>query len=823
MRIFTILVLFIISLQSLSAQQLVSGTVKDAKTKDPLAFASINTSAGTGALTNINGSFSLKVQASDSILKISYIGYYPKTIKLNNTENSFQIEMSPKTEMLDKVVISSRENPANKIIKKAIQNKKNNDPTKVLNSYKYKSYNKFLIDNINQPITANSDSTNIAIDEVVNVGRAYLSEKVSTHIFSKPLAPREIVEGIKTAGFKKPVYDVLSLKVEPLSLYGENYNIYKTDYAAPLAGEEAFENYTYKILDTITNQARPAYLIYFKPKREKVVAGLEGVLYLDTKSFAIQKASAQLAGSVKLKIIHNYKYYEKEDLWFPSSQTVTIEPGDGEKDISVFGGSISLGTVQRKRSILNSVINTGAPQEGLYLESSTINYDLEFNLPVTTKRSYASVNVLGDAGEHSVNYWAANRKTPFTFKDEITAIKVDSVIQVNNLERKIEVKKGISNGYFPLGFWDFSLKRLIKYNNLQGFRLGLGGTTNKKFSERFHLNGYLIYGTKDGDPKYGAGAGVFLDKSRGTEFSFNYSDDLNEIGSYKYLRGNEVFYLLQPRFGNINEFYHYKKFQINLRHPFTPRFRSEIELSTTIVEPLLAYAYASGNNYFEDYNITEASLGFSWKPFSGYLSTPETVQEIQTGYPQFTAQIDKGISSFLNGNFDYTKFNLKADYKITRLNKSISEVILEGNYITGDFPLTHAFNAYPNNPNKEEIISRVSIAGKMAFETMYFNEFYSDRQVSVHLRHQLRPINLTENIKPEVVFVSSHVIGDFKNPSVHKNIQFNTLEKGYSESGLEINQIYSGFGLSFAYRYGAYHLTTFKENFSFKCTFLLKI
>ena len=163
------------------------------------------------------------------------------------------------------------------------------------------------------------------------------------------------------------------------------------------------------------------------------------------------------------------------------------------------------------------------------------------------------------------------------------------------------------------------------------------------------------------------------------------------------------------------------------------------------------------------------------------------------------------------------------DYKILRLDQSISEIILEGNYINGNFPITHAFNAYPNNPNKEEIISRVSIAGKMAFETMYFTEFYSDRQISLHLRHQLRPINITDKIQPELVFVSSHALGDFKDQSVHKNIQFNTLNKGYSESGIEINQIFAGFGLSFAYRYGAYHLPTFKENFSFKATFILKI
>jgi hypothetical protein len=99
---------------------------------------------------------------------------------------------------------------------------------------------------------------------------------------------------------------------------------------------------------------------------------------------------------------------------------------------------------------------------------------------------------------------------------------------------------------------------------------------------------------------------------------------------------------------------------------------------------------------------------------------------------------------------------------------------------------------------------------------MYFNEFFSDRQAAIHVRHQFRPMDIAGISKPRLVLVSRHVIGDFQNIAAHQNINFNTLQHGYSESGLEINQILLGFGLSAAYRYGAYHLPTFEENFCFK-------
>jgi len=118
---------------------------------------------------------------------------------------------------------------------------------------------------------------------------------------------------------------------------------------------------------------------------------------------------------------------------------------------------------------------------------------------------------------------------------------------------------------------------------------------------------------------------------------------------------------------------------------------------------------------------------------------------------------------------------------------------------------------------------RFSVAGRNSFETMYFNEFYSTRQGMLHLRHQLRPFLISEKFQPELVFISRHAIGDFEDQEKHQNVSFNTLEHGYSEAGLELNKLLAGFGLSFAYRYGAYHLPSFKENFSFKFTLQLQL
>ena len=822
MRTLLTLALFIISYSSLIGQNTIKGQVLHSENGDPLAYATIKISEDNQTLTNIDGSFSLRVTSQDSILTVSYIGFSSKKIKNLESSVFYIIKLQPSTEDLSAVMLYSEESPADKIIRKAIERKEENDPEKALNSFQYKSYNKFIIDNESSGISTQTDTSNIEIRTIINKGRAYLSEKIATHLFIKPNKRKELVEGTKTAGFNKPVYDVLALKAEPLSLYKSDYQLFDTDYAGPLANA-AFSNYTYKILDTISIAGRSSYMIYFKPKREKKVAGLEGILYLDTTSFAIQKATAQLLGAVDLVVNHNYHYYSDQDLWFPSNQTITLKPGIGGKDISVFGGSISLGTVQRKKSVLNTVMGSGEIESGLFLESTTVNYDLKFNNEVLMPKYAATINVLQDANEKSVNYWEANRQIQFSLEDELTSQKVDSIIRTRNIERKIRVKKAISNGKLPAGIWDFDISKFFKFNNYEGIRLGAGGTTNAGFSERIRLHGYLVYGFKDAKFKYGIGAGTLLRKRTDTWLDIKYSDDIREVGSFKYLKGINDFSILEPRFVNISFYYKYQALQAGLTHRFTPKLETEWVISRSDISQIGDYGFVNNNKLYTDYTVSEATIGFLYRPFSTFLNTSESNQIINKGYPQFTGQVSKSFSNILGGDFDFTKVGLKVEYQVNRLNLSNTQFTLEGNYAFGDIPLTHAFHAFPNNPNKTEIFNRFSIAGKISFETMYFNEFFSDRQAGLHIRHQFSPIRITDTYKPELALLNRFVIGSFNDMEAQQNIEFNSLKHGYSEAGLELNKLLGGFGLSFAYRYGAYHLPTFKENFSFKFTLKLKI
>jgi hypothetical protein len=782
------------------------------QTGEPLSFAIIEFSNGEKEFTNQQGQFIFEEPAEDQRLKISYPGYSSKNFDISPSQVYIRVQMDPAAGVQRNAV----HNPANEIIKQAIAARERNDPDNKFSSYSHRSYNKLSIDR--QPVKI----TGTLEDPDVTRGTNFLSEKVATHLYAGNKADRTIIEGFQTAGFDDPAYEILGLELEPPSLYKEIYSLYNTDYAGPLA-KKALKNYNYKILDTLSHKNEEVFVIHFKPRRPNAIAGVEGIMFLNAQSLAIQYAKVGVSGRIILEADHQFNYLEEHDLWFPHEQTLLLKPGTGGKDISIFGGSIAIGTVQKKFSPLDILLRPGEIEEDLYLLSQTSYYDLDLEEEVSIPKYTAHIKVLDEAEIREPAFWQQHRKMEFTARERYTEPQVRRRVLEENTLRKIEVNDAIGKGFYPIGIWDFELGRFLHFNNYEGLRLGAGGQTNHRFSERFRLEGYAVYGFKDHRFKYGAGAGVKLDHRTGTWLNLRYSDDIREVAVYEYLKDVREFSIFEPRTVNISYYYAYRKLESSLEHRLTPRLDTELQVARNDIFQLRDYVFLSDGESYSDYTISEATLSFLWRPFSRFISTPEAFELYDNNYPVVTGQVSRSFSDVLGGDFDFTKVGLKIQYAKERLDDSFTQVTMEGNLGFGELPLTHAFHAFPNNANRPEILDRFAVAGKISFETMYFNEFFSDRQAAIHVRHQFRPMDLGGISKPRLVLVTRHVIGDFQNRAAHQNISFNTLQHGYSESGLEINQILLGFGLSAAYRYGAYHLPSFKENFALKFTFELQL
>ena len=414
-----------------------------------------------------------------------------------------------------------------------------------------------------------------------------------------------------------------------------------------------------------------------------------------------------------------------------------------------------------------------------------------------------------------VSYSYAQQQPPRPEKDS-TQHAQDSI-------KKTEFLKTIGNGYLPFKYFNLDLRYLIKFNQYEGFRTGLGGITNDEFSERYRLDGYLVYGFRDDKFKYKIGGGFRVNEASNTWVNLSYTDDLQESGSSKFLTDKRFFTFFEPRLININLFYRHITKSVSLQHKVTNHLLSETQLAVSKITPTYYYNYLLDGKSYHSYDLSTAKVSMQWSPFSHFELVNDKIKETKDGYPKFALQLTQGFKSVFGSDFTFSKLDFRTIHQFNHKNEAVTNITLVAGIAGGDTPLSHLYHAYPNNITKETILQRFSVAGINSFETMYFNEFFSDKFSTLQLKHAFKPFKISERFKPQLVLISRYALGEMTSKSRHEGFDFNTLEKLYSESGLEINKLFFGFGLSFAYRYGSYHLPKLEDNMAFKFTFNISL
>ena len=373
----------------------------------------------------------------------------------------------------------------------------------------------------------------------------------------------------------------------------------------------------------------------------------------------------------------------------------------------------------------------------------------------------------------------------------------------------------------PVSIVDIDLRKLFTFNNYEGFRFGLGGITNEKLSKIFKIDGYAAYGLKDTTVKYSLGNALRIGKFSNTWVGISYTDDLREIASTSFAIDKRVFKLYDPRPINISTFYNYKMWRAYVETKIIPKTESIWQFNYDDITPLFNYKYIHNSVEYDRFQMATAVVSLQWNPFSDYMQTPKGKLEIEKRFPKFTFQFTKSLPNLLDNDFEFGKLDLRIDYEKKYLNGQRSAVLMQLGYAYGALPLTHLYNTSPNNLTKDNLLQRVTIAGKNSFETMFFNEFFSSQYLFFQFKHGLKRIELFKKVKPEFVLVTRIAWGNLENPEKHLGIQFKTLDRGYFESGVELNKIFKGFGISGFYRYGPNQLSRFEDNIALKLNFIL--
>ncbi len=329
--------LFILLLCGLPALAQVTGVVTS-KNGKPVPYASI-IEEGTynGTSTNEDGSYSLNIATKGKhIMIFQSLGY--KTLEISIEPNAFphklNVTLEEETFSLNEVVIDSKSNPADAVIRNAIKERRNNADR--IKGFEADFYSRGVVrmNNVPEKVLGQKIGDLGASLDSSGSGIIYLSETVSRVKYQKPNKIHETVIASRVSGDDSG-FSYNNAAAAEFDFY-QNYIPFEVNAVSPIA-DNAFNYYSYQIESTFyTNQKQLVNKIKVTSKREKEPA-FNGYIYILEDSWELYAADLRIKGSQigqdlvnSLNIKQNFGYNSKNKLWTKNVQTLDF-------DASLFG------------------------------------------------------------------------------------------------------------------------------------------------------------------------------------------------------------------------------------------------------------------------------------------------------------------------------------------------------------------------------------------------------------------------------------------------------------------------------------------------------
>ncbi|MCU0371329.1 MAG: DUF5686 family protein [Bacteroidales bacterium] len=378
------------------------------------------------------------------------------------------------------------------------------------------------------------------------------------------------------------------------------------------------------------------------------------------------------------------------------------------------------------------------------------------------------------------------------------------------------------NGKIPYKFIDIDLDRIVKYNDYQGFYLGLGAHTNDKLSRNFKAGGYWGYGFKDKSAKYGGDLRIVIDRRHEVTWGAEYSFDLQETGGVRFFDDSENFLTGENwRSFLIRKMNPTRDLSTTLGFRLLRDFKFGLGFSVVTKEATDGYLYQIGQAEgtavaLDEFRFTQFSAGFRFAFREEFIVTKRTRISLGTKYPVAWFQYTRGVEGWLDGEFDYNRFDVKIEKSFFTKYLGRTSLVFKGGLVDRAIPATDLFNGNGS-------YRFFTIFAANSFGTMRMNEFLSDRYAALYFTHNFgKLLKRWEKFQPELAIITNAGFGWLKYDENHMGIDYKTMERGYYESGFLINnlmnlRIYS-LGVGAGYRWGPYSYALFKDNIALKVT-----
>ncbi len=793
---------------SIYSQTKVSGQVLD-NFNQPIPFANIVfVSSTVGTITDESGRFYMEADEKYSNIKVSFIGFQTKTIKLNGgVTYNMEIILEEEAAALDEVVIykgktSKKNNPAIDILRKIWKNRRENG-VKKFKQYTYDKYEKLEFDLntidsalINSRIFNGMEFIFNDIDTSRVTGKTYLPiflNEALSKVYGDNIINeyKEVLKGNKNAGFS----DNQTLIAFVKDLYSD-YNVYENylkffdkSFTSPLS-RTGISVYNYVLSDSAYIDNKWCYNIIYYPRRKNELT-FKGDFWVNDTTWAIKEINLEVTKSANINWV--------KDLYI-------------EQEFDVLNDSIFLITKDYFQS--DFAFSKKEKSRGVYGKRTTLYDNYKFDIKKDKKFYQSQVDPYDqDIYNRADSFWDTARMEVLN-KDEQKVYKLlDTLKTVKAFKRLYSIGTVLATGYVEFNGFDFGpLFSTIGYNDIEGWRLRAGGRTYFTANDRWRIEGYGAYGFKDNKFKYGISGKYLVDRKSRLIFSAGNRRDVEQLGA-SLTNTNDVEGRSLASSSIIATGDNDRLTSINLS-AVSMQLEPRKNLTVGVTGSFRTLKAADRSLFSLDFNdpetntlktrIKQTEIATTIAYFPGRKTTGYGVDRIVVNsgnYATLFLNYGVGIKDIVESDFDYQKiqFLYQQPWNIAGFGQLNST--LEIGKTFGDVPLG-LLSVIPGNQTYLSIYN--------TFPLLNFYEFVTDTYATLHLEHNFNgrifsriPLLRKLNLRELVGFRSAW--GDLSDAnrllsSPSGELLLTPKDKAYWEYSLGVGNIFKVFRIDFHFR-----------------------
>ncbi len=716
----------------------IKGKVMDAKTGETLPFVNISiTGTNFGTQTDMNGNFYLETAQQNPTIRIAFVGYAPETRNIQGGKLvTLTVKLKVQSKDLDEVTVKgkkdryrNKDNPAVVLIRKVIEHKQENRKESY-DFYQYNKYEKLEFDLSNISEKFRNKRSLKKFDFVFNhldtskiTGKVnlpmYLKETVSDLYYRKsPETKKEIVQGEKMTGLGGYVDDngiklYLEALYQDVNIYDNNILLLATQFLGPTA-PVAPQFYRYVIIDTTVYKGIKCVNLGFSPRNinDQLFQGTF-LIALDS-SYAIRKVQMGFSKDVNVNFVTDLRVSQEYDKVGNEGLMLTKD------DLS-----IEFNLLKKENGM------------GLFGQRSVSYKDYILNKPIEAKQFEGfKIDVAKSATNRDNTYWQTARHDELSAKELGIYSMVDSVKKVPAFQRFMNTATFILEGYKPIGKFEIGpVSTFYSFNQIEGFRLRLGGRTTANFSDKVALETYGAYGFKDERFKYYASATFSLtDHNAYTypikHFKISYQDDIKIPGQELQFVQEDNF-LLSFKRGQNNRMTYNKVINLDYLNEsksgltFNANFKN---IRQTPTGELQFNSLSPEGQVQTNHEIvsSELMIGLRYSPNEQFYQGKNYRIPIINKYPTFQLRYTLGIKGILESQNNFHRLVGYVHKRIYIPPIGYTDITLEAGKTFGKLPyplltIHRANQTYSYQPE--------------AYNLMNFLEFVSDQYASIFVDH----------------------------------------------------------------------------------------